>query len=182
MSTTRIAVFGSAEPLPGEPLYEQARRLGGLLARAGYAVVTGGYGGVMEGVSRGATEAGGRTVGVTCAIFAQRTPNPYLGEVHEARDLHSRQRELIQQAGGYVVLPGKAGTLAELAMLWALNRAGCLPGRPVVLLGGPWKALIDRLSRDEMLEAPQLSLTQVVASPEVAVRTLAEFLRRNEEN
>src|SRR3990172_11196235 len=61
-----ITVFGSSSPAPGEPAYEEARRLGDLLARAGHCVLTGGYMGTMEAVSRGAAEAGGHTVGVTC--------------------------------------------------------------------------------------------------------------------
>ena len=81
MTVTRsprsVAVFGSSEPAEGDTLYDTARRLGGLLARCGYRVVTGGYGGVMEAACRGAREAGGATVGVTCSIFRDRTPNPY---------------------------------------------------------------------------------------------------------
>ncbi len=84
MDDRPIAVFGSSEPLEGEPLYEQARRVGALLAAAGYRVVTGGYGGVMEGASRGAIERGGEAIGVVCgAVFPARSPNRYLTEVRE---------------------------------------------------------------------------------------------------
>ena len=76
-----IAVFGSSEPREGEPSYEQARLLGRLLAQRGYAVINGGYGGVMEAVSRGASEAGGLAIGVACDVFAGRRPNRYLGRV-----------------------------------------------------------------------------------------------------
>ena len=62
----RITVFGGSAPQPGQPAYLEAQRLGELLAKAGYEVVTGGYMGVMEAVSRGAVEAGGRAIGVTC--------------------------------------------------------------------------------------------------------------------
>ena len=59
-----IAVFGSSEPSDGDPLYERAQRLGHRLAKAGFGVITGGYGGVMEAASRGAYEAGGKSIGV----------------------------------------------------------------------------------------------------------------------
>ena len=171
-----IAVFGSSEPRPGEPLYEQARELGSLLASSGYAVITGGYGGVMEGASRGAREAGGQVIGVTCAVFSGRAPNRFLTETITAPDLYVRTERLIERARGYVVLPGKSGTLAELAMLWALDRAGCLADRPVILLNEAWDPLFDQLSRSGMLEPSQLELTRRVAAPRDAVGVLRAAL------
>ncbi len=171
-----IAVFGSSEPHPASAAYGSAYRLGSLLARARHPVLTGGYGGVMEAASRGAREAGGTTIGVPCAIFGDRPPNPYLDEIVPADDLYDRTRELIERAAGYVVLPGKSGTLAELAMLWALDRCGCLNGRPVVLLGAGWQPLVDLLVRSNMLESSQLDSTHVTDSPERAVELLTTLL------
>jgi len=176
-SLPTVAVFGSSEPLPGDALYEDAVRIGTLLAGAGYEVVTGAYGGVMEGASRGASTAGGRSVGVACEIFPQRRPNPYLDDVIMAPDLFSRTRQLIEMAQGYVVLAGKSGTLAELSLLWALDRAGCLERRPVVLLGDPWGEIVRSLSALGMLEESQMEITKVVAHPEEAVAALAAAFR-----
>ena len=167
-----IAVFGSSEPTDGDPAYEQARQVGRLLAEAGFRVVTGGYGGVMEGASRGATESGGTAVGVTCSIFSQRDPNPYLSENVGTADLHDRTRELVARSDGFVVLPGKSGTLAELAFLWALHRAGCLDRRPVILLGDSWRHLLRHLVRAGILESPQFDVTRVVDTPEETVDAL----------
>jgi uncharacterized protein (TIGR00730 family) len=163
--------------VPGNALYEDAVCLGKLLARAGFEVVTGAYGGVMEAASRGASMAGGRSVGVACAIFPERRPNPYLDDVIVAPDLFSRTRQLIEMARGYVVLAGKSGTLAELSLLWALDRAGCLERRPVVLLGDPWREIVGTLSESGMLETAQMDITEVVAHPEEAVAALAAALR-----
>jgi len=171
-----IAVFGSSEPLPGDPGYHMAEHLGRLLARHSWMVVTGGYGGVMESASRGAQDAGGRTLGVTCGIFGDREPNPYLSVRVPTADLFERTRELIERSLGYIVLPGKAGTLAELAWLWALDRAGCLEDRPVVLLGSSWKSLLDLLEREDMLEPRQIRLTRLAATPEAAVQGLERLL------
>jgi uncharacterized protein (TIGR00730 family) len=169
-----IAVFGSSEPLPGEPLYEQARELGRLLAEAGFRVVSGGYGGVMEAASRGAREAGGAALGVTCAIFSARRPNEHLGEVIEAADLFARTRGLVDHSRGFVVLPGKAGTLAELAFLWALHRAGCLDGRPVLLLGAQWDRLLRHLWNEGILDSTQLEASRVVGTARDAVEALKQ--------
>lgn len=168
-----IAVFGSSEPTAGDPVYEQARELGRLLARAGFRVVTGGYGGVMEAASRGAAEAGGSAFGVTCSIFRERRPNPYLTENLETADLYDRTREMVGRADAFVVLPGKSGTLAELAFLWALHRAGCLDRRPVVLLGDPWRPVLRHLVRAGILESPQFDVTRVVDTPEETIDTLS---------
>jgi uncharacterized protein (TIGR00730 family) len=164
-----IAVFGSSEPVPGDPLYEGARRVGRLLAEAGYDVVTGGYGGVMEGASRGAAESGARALGVTCALFSAREPNPYLTERLDTVDLLERTGVLVESASGFVVLHGKSGTLAELAFLWALHRAGSLGSRRVVLLGGDWRPFLHHLVRGGMIEDAQLAITRVVDTPEEAV-------------
>jgi uncharacterized protein (TIGR00730 family) len=171
-----IAVFGSSEPQAGSAAYETAYRLGSLLAAARYPLVTGGYAGVMEAASHGAREAGGTTIGIACAIFGDRRPNPHLDEVVIAADLYERTRELIERAAGYVVLPGKSGTLAELALLWALDRAGCLKGRPVVLLGSDWQPLIDLLRRSDMLESSQLHNTHITGTPAEAVELLTTRL------
>lgn len=168
-----VAVFGSSEPSEGEPLYAQARRLGALLAGNGHLVVTGGYGGVMEAASRGASEAGGRTLGVTCAIFSGREPNRYLRETVLTQDLHDRTRELIARSDAFVVLRGKSGTLAELTFLWALHRAGCLDRRPVVLLGDEWRHLLRHLLRAGILEGPEFDVTRVVDTPEEAVEAVS---------
>ncbi|MBZ5640085.1 MAG: LOG family protein [Acidobacteriia bacterium] len=171
-----IAVFGSSEAVPGDPLYEQARAVGRLLATAGYRVVTGGYGGVMEGASRGAVEVGGNALGVACGAFPERVPNRYLSEVVEEPELFSRTRALIETARGYVVLHGKSGTLAELALLWALHRAGSLGRRPVVLLGDGWRPFLRHLVQAGMIESEQFDVTRVVDTPEEALGIVGEFL------
>lgn len=165
---TWVAVFGSSETREGEPLYEEARRLGSLLAGSGHGIVTGGYGGVMEAASRGALEAGGKTLGVTCAIFPSRVPNAFLTGEIRAPDLFERTRSLVEAADAYVVLRGKSGTLAELSLVWALHRAGALAGRRVVLLGDAWVGFLRHLVRDGMIEPEQLQMTKAAASPEEA--------------
>jgi uncharacterized protein (TIGR00730 family) len=168
----RVAVFGGADAAPSDPVYEAARGVGAALARAGYEVVTGGYGGVMEAASRGAREGGGVARGVTCEIFGARSPNEHLSHRHGTADLHERTRVLIELSDAFVVLPGKAGTLAELTFLWALDRAGSLGGSPVVLLGAVWAPFLAHLARWEMVERRQLDATFVAASAEDVVSSL----------
>ena len=178
MQQIGISVFGSSEPEPGEPLFEKARALGRLLAEAGFCVVTGGYGGVMEGASRGAREAGGETLGITCELFQQRPPNAYLSRRISTPDLHDRTRLIIERSRGYVVLDGKAGTLAELAFVWALHRSGCLGSRPVILLDALWNDLVEGLR--PMLEGRALEMTHLAKTPEAALEVIRRHLPQTE--
>lgn len=176
MALRSVAVFGSSEPAEDDPLYRQAREVGRLLAGERWTVVTGGYGGVMEAASRGAREAGGRTLGVVSRIFDHREPNPYLDEVRRTDDLFERQRRLVEASDAFVVMWGRAGTLSELSLLWALARAGCLGPRPVILLGERWRPIHRRLSDDGMLETAHHHHTYLASTPLEAVRELARRL------
>jgi uncharacterized protein (TIGR00730 family) len=171
-----VAVFGSSEPAENDLLYRQARETGRLLAERGCTVLTGGYGGVMEGASRGAVEAGGHTVGVLCDIFSRRTANRYVRETIATSNLMERTSILIEKASACIILHGKAGTLAELTFTWALHRAGCLPDRPVVLLGDGWRGFLDTLSREGMLDPRQQEITAFADSPQDAVDRIGQHL------
>lgn len=164
-----IAVFGGSDPPPGDPGYEMARRVGALIAARGLPVVCGGYGGVMEGAARGAREVGGEAIGVTCSGFRDRAPNRFLSQAIPEPDLFSRTRRLIELALGFIILPGRSGTLAELAFLWALRRGGFGTGRPVVLLGDLWPAVLDALKAGRLLDHDSLADTRVAADPVEAV-------------
>ena len=177
MKVHSVAVFGSSEPREGDPLYEDARRVGALLAAEGWRVVTGGYGGVMEGASRGAREAGGATLGVVCSVFRDRRPNAYLSQTLDTSDLHDRTRALVEASDAYVILWGKSGTLAEAALVWALQRAGSLDARPVLLLGDSWERLLRHLAESGMLEGPELRLTRLARAPEEVPGILRPLLR-----
>ena len=172
-----VAVFGSSEPAPGDALYEQARRVGNLLALSGYTVVSGGYGGVMEGASRGAHEAGGRSIGVTTSALRRGPGNPFLSEEQQEPDLFLRTRRLIELSDAYIILRGKSGTLAELMFLWALNRGGLLPSTRIVLLGEFWEEILDSLTNLNMVESDQMAITRMAHTPEQAMEQIASFFR-----
>lgn len=141
----RVSVFGSGGG--GEEDLARARRLGAALARAGYAVLNGGYGGTMEAAAIGAEEAGGRAIGVTCAEFTFRSgPNPHLAEVIEAPTLFARIERLVRDGDAYVALPGGNGTLAEIAMAWECLRKGLISPRPLVAWSDPWRQVFGELA------------------------------------
>ncbi len=142
-----VAIFGSNDPAEGDPAWEVARRAGAAIASLGYTVANGGYGGTMEASACGAREAGGRVVGVTCSIWSS-TPNSYLDETIVTGSLGERLATLVELArsGGYVVLPGATGTLAELATVWEHVGKGLQPAVPIVCVGDFWRPLIDMMA------------------------------------
>jgi hypothetical protein len=171
-------VFGASEPAEGSPEYREAYEVGRLLAISGFTVINGGYGGVMEASARGAREAGGRAIGVTTRAFSFRPgANPFIDVEHREPDLYARTRRLIEEACGFVVLPGRSGTLAELAFLWALRKANLLGPKPVLLLGPPWEDLLQQLHRLGLLDPEAREACHLVRSPREAVDALARTLR-----
>lgn len=115
-----VTVFGSHSLTADQPEYAEARRLGRTLAEAGATVVTGGYGGVMEAVSEGAAEAGGRVIGVTAPrLFPHRTgPNQFVRTEIPAHDAQERDRFLLETASATITLPGSIGTVVEFTEAW----------------------------------------------------------------
>lgn len=173
-----VAVFGASDPLPGSPQYREAYEVGRLLATAGFAVLNGGYGGVMEASARGAHEAGGLSIGVTTSAFrARRAPNPFIGREFDEADLFARTRRLIETARAFIILPGKAGTLAELTFLWALQKADLLGPKPILLLGKVWEDLLPALRALSLLEEGAAATTRFARSPQEAVDAVRRSLQ-----
>lgn len=160
-----IAVFGSSRREAESPFYREAHTLGGVLARAGCAVLTGGYGGSMEAASRGAREAGGRVIGVTCAIFDPKPANPWLTEEIKAATLMERLAMMIMRADGFVAVRGGIGTLSEITLAWSLLQTGSLNGKPLVLLGADWQPILDAFLAYTDLGGSIASLARIVATP-----------------
>lgn len=170
-----IAVFGASRCLPGDPDYQAGVECGRLLAEADFSVATGGYGGIMEAVCRGAAEAGGRTIGVTApTVFPGRVgANEWVQREIKADDLVQRIGLLTSMAAGCVAMPGSLGTLAELAIAWNLAFVAPFANEfygPIVAVGDTWKQvvadLVDQLDTDG-------NFVEIVSSSEQAVTYLA---------
>jgi uncharacterized protein (TIGR00725 family) len=143
-----ITVFGSSRPAPGNPDYEGARALGKALGGRGFAVCTGGYGGVMEAVSRGAKDAGGKTYGVTAEFF-QRKANEWVDVEVRKRTWQERLFGLIEIGDGFVACKGGTGTLVELAVVWEMLNKSVMQGKPFTVLGDFWQPILERVREVE---------------------------------
>lgn len=138
----KVTVFGGSKPKVGEDAYNEAFYLGQLLGAEGYTVLTGGYIGTMEAVSRGAAENGTHVIGVTCdQIEAWRpvAPNRWVAEEMRYPTLRLRLYALIDNCDAAIVLPGGIGTLAEAAVMWSELQTGSLKAKPLILVGDGWE-------------------------------------------
>ena len=182
-----VTIFGSSLPRENSPAYVEARRLGEILAKAGFAVCNGGYAGLMEATARGAREAGGHTIGITCSIWPAKT-NAWIAEEVRTSSFPERLMTLIERGDAYIVLPGGTGTLAELALAWEMmNKSSLSPtvgGRKPLLVMAPyWLPVIDCLKQEAQLNSPEprrqvaaMEIVTLVTSPEEAVECLRRLL------
>jgi uncharacterized protein (TIGR00725 family) len=172
-----VTVFGSSRPREGDAHYAQAHAL----AEKGLIVCSGGYAGVMEAVSRGAKEAGGRTLAVTAQFFKARA-NRWVDKEVRVKTWQARLFELIKRGRGYVTCPGGTGTLVELAVVWEMLNKGAMSGKPLVVLGDFWQPVIERVREVELAHPSRWGesgepLVHVAASPSDAAEYLAEYFQ-----
>ncbi|HEX6508335.1 MAG TPA: LOG family protein [Chloroflexota bacterium] len=168
----RVTVFGSARTGPETQEYQDALRLGRMLAERGDIIVSGGYGGIMEAVSRGAHEAGGEVVGVTVAPWVGRLePNRYLSEERSARTLFERLEGLIE-SDALIAMPGGAGTLGEIALAWNLRQMDLMAPKPVVLVGQQWKEMVEEFRQHLIIDDEDVALLVLVDTVDEALAAL----------
>ena len=176
----KISVFGSSAPLPHDPLYEEAYQLGHLLGQNGYIVLTGGYCGTMEAVSKGAAEGGAKVIGVTCSeIEAWRPlgPNKWVGEEWRCLTLQERLRTLIESCDAAIALPGGIGTLAEILLFWNQQAISLIPKPPLILIGPGWKKTLNSFAETQSRHIKKQDLDLIFFAENVndAVEKIKQF-------
>ncbi|MET7747101.1 TIGR00730 family Rossman fold protein [Micromonospora sp. NPDC005367] len=174
-----VSVFGSARSGPDSPECRLAEELGEALARAGYAVITGGGPGVMEAANRGASRTGGLSVGLGIELPFEQGINDWVDLAIDFRYFFARKTMFVKYAHGFVVLPGGFGTMDELFEALTLVQTGKVTRFPVVLMGTEyWRGLIDWLrdtmAADGKIGPVDLELICLTDSVDAAVRHIVE--------
>jgi len=170
-----ISVFGSARTHRGTKEYETGREIGTLLAKAGYATITGGGPGVMEAANRGAFEAGGVSVGLGIELPHEQGVNKFVTLGINFRYFFARKTCFVKYSQGFIVLPGGFGTFDELFEALTLVQTRTITRFPVVLMGHAyWDGLVDWLREtvepSGKISGPDLELFMVTDDPDEAVR------------
>ena len=144
----KVSVFGGSQPKAGDTAYEEARLLGELLAQRGHVVLNGGYIGTMEAVSRGASEAGGNVIGVTCEEIENWRGvgvNRWVKEEIKRKTLNERLQVLVEQCDAAIALPGGPGTLTEISLTWNLMIVESRHRIPLILVGDGWQSVFGQV-------------------------------------
>jgi len=156
-----ISVFGSARSKPGAPDYEAAVEIGTKLVEHGFAVITGGGPGVMEAANKGASEAGGSSIGLGIELPHEQGVNAYVNLGMNFRYFFVRKTMFVKYAQGFIVLPGGFGTFDELFESLTLVQTKTITRFPIVLFGHAyWDGLVDWL-RDVVAVDGKISLADL---------------------
>jgi len=174
-----VSVFGSARTLPGTAEYECAEQIGAGLARAGYAVITGGGPGIMEAANKGAASAGGVSVGLGIELPLEQGLNEFVEIGIEFRYFFVRKTVFVKYSQAFVFLPGGFGTLDELFEAVTLVQTGKITRFPIVLVGSEyWQGLLSWINETMLparkISAPDAELIKVVDEPSEVVRVITE--------
>jgi len=156
-----ISVFGSARTRRGQPMYATAERVGRRLVEAGFAVITGGGPGTMEAANKGASEAGGTSVGLGIELPFEVGLNPWVDVGINFRYFFARKTMFVKYAQGFVVMPGGMGTLDELFEAVTLVQTQKVTSSPIVCLGSAYWAGLVQWLRETVVAAGNISLADV---------------------
>jgi uncharacterized protein (TIGR00730 family) len=172
-----VSVFGSARTPSDDPVYAIGQQLGAALAKAGWAVITGGGPGAMEAVNRGTSEAGGVSVGLGIELPFEQRLNDWVDVGIEFRYFFARKTMFVKYAQAFVILPGGYGTLDELFEALVLVQTHKVNEFPVVLLGSQyWSGLVawlkDTALQHKMISPGDIDLLHITDDIDEAVRII----------
>jgi uncharacterized protein (TIGR00730 family) len=178
-----VTVFGSARIERENPYYEEAMKVGTLLAKQNLAVITGGGPGLMEAANRGAFDQKGQSVGLNITLPAEQKPNRYHDISLDFRYFFVRKFMFVKHAVGFVILPGGFGTLDELFEALTLVQTGKAEPFPIVLLGKDyWCGLLEWLKNQVLsmgcIDENDFDLICLVDTAEEAVALISDYRKR----
>ena len=178
-----VAIFGSARSAPGGADYQRAEDMGRALAKAGYAVITGGGPGDMEAANKGAIEAGGESVGLAIELPYELKPNPYLTRTLSFRYFFVRKVMFVKYSRAFVILPGWFGTMDELFEAVTLIQTKKVKPFPVILMGddGYWDGLIEWLGKTVVqkgkVRGDEMRILQRARNTQEVLKILRKYAR-----
>jgi uncharacterized protein (TIGR00730 family) len=176
-----VSIFGSARTKPDNIWYKKAEETGSLFVKAGFAVITGGGGGVMEGANKGAAAAGGISVGLNIDLPEEQLPNKFQNLSLSFRYFFCRKVMFVKYAHGFIFFPGGYGTMDELFESLVLIQTFKQVQFPVILMGSDyWSGMIEWMKRTMLDQTGNISpedmdIFTVVDDPAEAVQIVTDF-------
>jgi len=172
-----VSIFGSSRVTSDDEVYQRAEHVAQLLAENGFGVITGGGPGVMEAANKGASLAGGKSIGLNVQLPHEQEPNPYTNLALNFRYFFVRKVMFVKYAVAYIIFPGGFGTMDELFESMTLIQTRKIKPFPVILVGSEyWKGLLDWVKgvvlKEGKISASDLDIFQLIDDPEEIVRTI----------
>jgi uncharacterized protein (TIGR00730 family) len=176
-----VSIFGSARTQPDDSQYKKAEHIAALFVKNGFGVITGGGGGIMEAANKGASEAGGTSVGLNIRLPFEQKPNAYATHQMEFNYFFIRKVMFIKYAAAYVVMPGGFGTLDELFEVMTLVQTRRIRPFPIIMVGSAyWNGLLawiqSQLLGQSLISPKDLEIIQVLDDPEEIVSTVRKIV------
>jgi uncharacterized protein (TIGR00730 family) len=176
-----VSFFGSARIKPSDPIYKKTEKIARLFVENNFAVITGGGGGVMEAANKGATEAGGTSVGLNIILPFEQKPNSFANVKLEFKYFFIRKVMFVKYAAAYIILPGGFGTLDELFEAVTLVQTHRIKPFPLILVDSDyWTGLIDwikiKLLSEKRISPEDIEILQVMDEPEEIVKAVQKVI------
>jgi len=176
-----VSIFGSARTEQNSRYYQLARETASQIARAGFAVITGGGGGIMEAANKGAADAGGKSIGLNIEMPKEQVPNEYQNLSLHFKYFFCRKVMFLKYAHGFIVFPGGFGTMDEFTEAFVLIQTLRQASFPVILMCSDyWEGLIawikeKMLNEHHYISPEELKVFTMVDKPEDAVKIIVDF-------
>ncbi len=176
-----VSIYGSARTKPSDKYYKLAEKTASLLSKAGFAIISGGGGGIMEAANKGASEAGGTSIGLNIELPVEQIPNRYQNFSLHFRYFFCRKVMFLKYANGFIAFPGGFGTLDEFTEALVLIQTLKQASFPVILFGSEyWQGLIDwmnnkLLNEKQYINPEDLKVFTVVDTPEEAAKIIIDY-------
>lgn len=175
-----VSIFGSSKTKPKDKYYKLAEKIAYLLAKEGYAIITGAGPATMEAANKGATKAKGHSIGLNIQLPTQQKPNKYIDTLLEFRYFFIRKVLFVKYAKAFVILPGGYGTLDEFFESITLVQTKRIKKFPIILVGSEyWRELIDWLAKTVLktgrILKSDLNIFKIVDKPEEVVSAIKKF-------
>ncbi len=177
-----VSIFGSARTEPDHPTYKKTEKIAALFAKNNFAVLTGGGDGIMAAANKGATDAGGLSIGMNIVLPFEQEPNPYANLKIEFDYFFVRKVMFVKYAQAYIIMPGGYGTLDELFEAITLIQTNRIKPLPVILVDSEyWTGLIDwikaQLLDEKRISPEDLSILKIVDKPEEVLKIVKEAIK-----
>jgi uncharacterized protein (TIGR00730 family) len=178
-----VSIYGSARAKPEDKYYKLAEKTAGILAKAGFAIITGGGGGIMEAANKAAAQAGGKSIGLNIEMALEQVPNTYQNLSLHFRYFFCRKVMFLKYAKGFIAFPGGYGTLDEFSEAIMLIQTLKQAYFPVILMGRDyWSGLVEwmetqMLHKNKYMDPDDLKVFSIYDDPQKAADVIIDFYK-----